>query len=94
MRPRTPSVSNFAYSFGPGPLTPAIKALVAAKPSYLHASASETFQRHAAITSGGYSYIPYTRTYKGLPVEGGDFVVMTDAKGATQYTSVAQTSSA
>ena len=30
MRSRYPSASNFAYSFGPGPLTPAIKALVAA----------------------------------------------------------------
>lgn len=30
MRSRYPSTSSFAYSFGPGPLTPAIKALVAA----------------------------------------------------------------
>ena len=30
MRSRFPSSSTFAYSFGPGPLTPAIKALVAA----------------------------------------------------------------
>ena len=30
MRSRYPSASNFAYSFGPGPLTPAIKALVIA----------------------------------------------------------------
>src|SRR5687768_12967106 len=30
MRPRMPSASNFSYSFGPGPLTPAIKALVIA----------------------------------------------------------------
>ena len=30
MRPRNPSASNFSYSFGPGPLTPAIKALVIA----------------------------------------------------------------
>ena len=30
MRSRYPSTSNFAYSFGPGPLTPAIKALVIA----------------------------------------------------------------
>jgi membrane associated rhomboid family serine protease len=28
MRSRYPSSSNFAYSFGPGPLTPAIKAIV------------------------------------------------------------------
>jgi membrane associated rhomboid family serine protease len=30
MRSRYPASSNFAYSFGPGPLTPAIKAIVAA----------------------------------------------------------------
>jgi membrane associated rhomboid family serine protease len=30
MRSRYPSTSTFAYSFGPGPLTPAIKAIVAA----------------------------------------------------------------
>jgi membrane associated rhomboid family serine protease len=30
MRSRTPSTSSFGYSFGPGPLTPAIKALVIA----------------------------------------------------------------
>lgn len=28
MRSRNPSVSNFSYSFGPGPLTPAVKAIV------------------------------------------------------------------
>ena len=30
MPPRLPATSNFSYSFGPGPLTPAIKAIVAA----------------------------------------------------------------
>jgi membrane associated rhomboid family serine protease len=30
MRSRYPATSNFAYSFGPGPLTPAIKVLIAA----------------------------------------------------------------
>jgi len=29
MRPRYPSTSGFSYSFGPGPLTPAIKVLIA-----------------------------------------------------------------
>ncbi|MFF5290181.1 M4 family metallopeptidase [Paractinoplanes globisporus] len=69
----------------------AADALVAAKPSYLHASAAETFQRGAVVTSAGFSYVPYTRTYKGLPVKGGDFVVMTDGAGVARYTSVAQT---
>src|SRR3954452_1191173 len=64
----------------------AADALVAAKPAYLHVSSAETFQRHAVITSGGFSYIPYTRTYQGLSVRGGDFVVMTDAGGVVRYT--------
>jgi Zn-dependent metalloprotease len=70
----------------------AADALVAAKPGYLHVSASDTFQRQAAVTSGGFTFVPYTRTYKGLPVKGGDFVVMTDKSGAAKYTSVAQSS--
>ncbi|MFI5890060.1 M4 family metallopeptidase [Actinoplanes sp. NPDC051513] len=83
-----------AQPSAPSAVSPAAAAdaLVAAKPSYLHASAAETFQRHAAVTSGGYSYIPFTRTYKGLQVDGGDFVVMTDRNGVAQYTSVAQSS--
>ncbi|WP_203817408.1 M4 family metallopeptidase [Paractinoplanes ferrugineus] len=66
-------------------------ALVASKPSFLHASSLDTFQRRAVIQSAGHSYVPFTRTYKGLPVEGGDFVVATDAAGKVTYTSVAQT---
>ena len=69
----------------------AADALVAAKPAYLHVSSAETFQRQAAVTSGGFTYISYTRTYQGLPEIGGDFVVMTDASGVAKYTSVAQT---
>jgi len=70
----------------------AADALVAAKPAYLHVSSAETFQRQASITSGGFSFVSYTRTYQGLPEVGGDFVVMTDANGVAKYTSVAQTS--
>ena len=65
-------------------------ALVASKPALLKASKYDTFQRHQVISSHGLNYVPFTRTYKGLQVDGGDFVVMTDASGATQYTSVAQ----
>jgi Zn-dependent metalloprotease len=67
-------------------------ALVASRPSYLHASADDAFVQHPVISSGGMQYIPYDRTYKGLQVIGGDFVVMTDSAGNTKYTSVAQTS--
>jgi Zn-dependent metalloprotease len=65
-------------------------ALVASRPAVLHASSDEAFVQHQVISSAGMNYFPYTRTYKGLEVQGGDFVVMTDAAGATKYTSVAQ----
>ncbi|MFI5893640.1 M4 family metallopeptidase [Actinoplanes sp. NPDC051513] len=67
-------------------------ALVASKPSVLQASSYDTFQQQKVISSHGLNYVPYLRNYKGLPVEGGDLVVMTDANGATKFTSVAQSS--
>ena len=39
----------------------------------------------------GLNYVPYERTYRGLPVVGGDFVVSTDDEGKILATSVAQT---
>jgi Zn-dependent metalloprotease len=66
-------------------------ALVASKPGVLQASSSDTFQRQPVQSSHGLNYTPYTRAYKGLTVVGGDLVVLTDASGATKYTSVAQT---
>ena len=41
-------------------------------------------------TREGLQYVPYDRTYKGLPVYGGDFVVVTDATGKVLSTSAAQ----
>ncbi|MCU7728559.1 M4 family metallopeptidase [Actinoplanes sp. KI2] len=67
-------------------------ALVASNPALLKASKYDTFRQHPVISSHGLNYVPYTRTYKGLPVLGGDLVVMSDASGATKYTSVAQSS--
>ncbi|GAA0439746.1 zinc metalloprotease [Actinoplanes capillaceus] len=66
-------------------------ALVADRPSVLQASADEAFVQHQVITTDNLQYVPFDRTYKGLPVIGGDFVVVTDAAGQTKYTSVAQT---
>jgi zinc metalloprotease ZmpA len=66
-------------------------ALVAARPPILHAGADEAYVQHPVISSGDMRYVPYDRTYKGLPVIGGDFVVAVDAAGKTTYTSVAQT---
>ncbi|KKK04243.1 M4 family metallopeptidase [Micromonospora sp. HK10] len=65
-------------------------ALVANRPAYLHASADEAFVQRPVITSAGTQYVPYERTYKGLPVTGGDFVLATDQAGNLKYASVAQ----
>jgi Zn-dependent metalloprotease len=69
----------------------AAASLVASRPAALHASASDGFAQRQVISSqGGLQYVPYDRTYKGLPVVGGDFVVVTNAAGQVLNTSVAQ----
>jgi Zn-dependent metalloprotease len=66
---------------------------VAARPATLHASADDAFVQHAVIsTREGLQYIPYDRTYKGVPVAGGDFVVVTDSSGRVLSVAVAQSS--
>ena len=65
-------------------------ALVASRPQFLHASADEAFVQHPVISSGGMQYVSYDRTYKGLPVVGGDFVLSTNAAGQLAFASVAQ----
>jgi Zn-dependent metalloprotease len=66
--------------------------LVAGRPSALHASKDDKFTAQSVVSDpSGLQYVPYVRSYKGLPVVGGDFVVVTDAKGAVKSTSVAQT---
>jgi len=64
--------------------------LVAARPAYLHASANDAFVQRPVVSSAGLQYVPYDRMYKGLPVIGGDLVVVVDAAGQPTYTSVAQ----
>jgi Zn-dependent metalloprotease len=67
-------------------------ALVAARPAQLHASAHDSFAASPVITSKqGLQYVPYQRTYQGLRVYGGDFVVVTDRAGQVLSTEVAQT---
>jgi len=66
-------------------------ALVAARPAQLHASANDSFAARPVITSKqGLQYVPYQRTYQGLRVYGGDFVVVTDKSGQVLSTEVAQ----
>jgi len=68
----------------------AASAFVTSKPAALHASASDEFTQHPVIDFKGTQYVPYDRTYKGLPVVGGDFVVVTNSSGQVMTTSVAQ----
>ncbi|MFG2824797.1 M4 family metallopeptidase [Kitasatospora sp. NPDC048365] len=64
--------------------------LVAARPAFLLAGPQEQFVRGQVVSSGGTQYVPYERTYSGVPVVGGDFVVVTDGAGHVTYNSVAQ----
>ncbi|HJP76420.1 MAG TPA: M4 family metallopeptidase [Pseudonocardiaceae bacterium] len=66
--------------------------VVAARPAYLHASAGDQFVQHKVISGQGAQYVPYDRTYRGLPVIGGDFVLVTDNGGHVLDHSVAQSS--
>ncbi|WP_051367952.1 M4 family metallopeptidase [Hamadaea tsunoensis] len=65
-------------------------ALVAARPEAIRSSAGEAYVRGGAIAANGLTYVPYERTYQGLRVAGGDFVVVTDGAGKVVLTSVAQ----
>ncbi|MFI6394979.1 M4 family metallopeptidase [Nonomuraea sp. NPDC050540] len=72
-------------------VTAATDHLVASRPALLHSSPKDAYTRHRVIAGqGGLRYTPYTRTYAGLPVHGGDFVVVTDAAGGVLSTSVSQ----
>ncbi|GAB1693694.1 M4 family metallopeptidase [Krasilnikovia sp. M28-CT-15] len=85
-----------AQPSGPSGAPAAAKAaseLVAGRPQLLHATSDDAFVQRPVISSGGLQFVPYDRTYKGLPVIGGDFVVVTDNAGKTKYTSVAQSGS-
>jgi hypothetical protein len=63
--------------------------LVASRPGWLLASPDDAYIQHPVISyHGGLQFVPYDRTYRGLPVIGGDFVVVTDLTG----TVVAQSS--
>jgi Zn-dependent metalloprotease len=69
----------------------AAASVVAARPAYLHASAADSFVAHTAISGQGAQFVPYDRTYQGLPVIGGDFVLVTDNNGHVIDHSVDQT---
>jgi len=65
--------------------------LIAEHAPALHVGAHDTFSA-PRVTSvpQGLQYVSYERSYRGLPVVGGDFVVVTDIAGKVLSTSVAQ----
>ena len=66
------------------------QAFVASSPQSLMGSPGEAYSQGSVTTAGGLSYVAYERTYRGIPVVGGDFVVVTNSAGSVLSTSVAQ----
>lgn len=82
----------------PTPVPPAAARAVAAADAFLtgraaaaHRGPGDTLIRKA-VHSGtrGLRYVAYERTYRGLPVVGGDVVVVTDAAGTVRGSAAAQ----
>ena len=63
---------------------------VATRPVSLHVGPDDGFVQLPVISSLGWRYVPYERTYRGLPVVGGDFVVVVDPADRVRSASVAQ----
>jgi zinc metalloprotease ZmpA len=83
--PMTPGLAQ-AYALASGNAA----ALVASRPAFLHAGPKDAFVQGNAVSSGGHVYVPYERTYAGIPVVGGDFVMAIDGAGQLAQISVAQ----
>jgi Zn-dependent metalloprotease len=64
--------------------------LIASHAPTLKISAHDAFSALPVRSSHGISYAPFERSYRGLPVVGGDFVVVSDSHGQILSTSVAQ----
>jgi Zn-dependent metalloprotease len=65
-------------------------AIVASRPAYLKASSAEAFVQGTISSTEAGQYVAYERTYAGLPVRGGDFVLMFNNAGQLVADSVAQ----
>src|SRR5262245_36644310 len=66
-------------------------ALVTSRPAFLFASPNDDFAQRSVNASSGVFYVAYERTHAGIPVVGGDFVMVVDGAGQVTWTSVAQT---
>ncbi|HWH01181.1 MAG TPA: M4 family metallopeptidase, partial [Pilimelia sp.] len=92
-----PVITNAAVTPAPDSGLPvAVKAasaadrLVAEQPQRLHKSSADTLVQRSVVRQDNLQYVSYERTYRGLPVRGGDAVVVTDVNGQVLSTSVAQ----
>ncbi len=65
--------------------------LITSKAPALKISSYDRFVAKPVVSFEGIEYAAYERTYRGIPVVGGDFVVVTDKSGNVITTSVAQT---
>jgi Zn-dependent metalloprotease len=88
-RPDTPSV-GVPTAVATSRATDAASALVAKQPKIFFKGGHDELVKHQVVSQDGLQYVAYTRTYQGLPVEGGDAVVVTDAKGSVLGNYVAQ----
>ncbi|MFI7547019.1 M4 family metallopeptidase [Actinoplanes sp. NPDC049599] len=70
--------------------TSSASALVAKKPKLFFKSAHDELVKRQVVSQNGLQYVAYERTYRGLPVQGGDAVVVTDTSGAVLGNYVAQ----
>jgi Zn-dependent metalloprotease len=65
--------------------------MVSTKAERFHTSAKDEISRQSVVRGHrGLQYVSYNRTYAGLPVWGGDFVVVTNSSGKVLNTSVSQ----
>ncbi|RKS78989.1 Zn-dependent metalloprotease [Actinomadura pelletieri DSM 43383] len=83
-----------AQGSSPDPKTAAVvsaERLIAGRVAELHPSKGDNYVRTQVVgTPWRLNYVAYERTYRGLPVVGGDFVVATDDQGHVRNLNVAQ----
>jgi len=66
------------------------ESLIKAEPQRFHVSPGDDFRDGGLVVQDDLQYVSYTRTYRDLPVVGGDFVVVTDSAGTVLSSTVAQ----
>ncbi|MFI5496761.1 M4 family metallopeptidase [Actinoplanes sp. NPDC051859] len=70
--------------------TTSASSLVAQKPKNFFKGTHDELVKRQVVSQHGLQYVAYERTYRGLPVQGGDAVVVTDTAGTVLSSYVAQ----